>query len=386
MKHETVVVYPPAWYSGNPHVEAPDGTVVDTTGTTTRGIQEAIDYSFANDFDLHITGGEQEVDSGPIVYNCHSQLSFPPMQGKSITSGNITLNMNVNLGSDNGIVFDSVLISNVQLRGQIVYAGTGYAVEFKPRNVLPDVLAGKQVSSSSFEFCAIVVNKNYSGVGCVKFTLSEGSVSRNTFLFNEINDGDYGILVDTPASGESFLNNQVTCMNVHNTSDTAIKVGTSSTNDIYGNHWHVGVIPDSGTKGIDTFGNEDLWFATVHGVPSDGFTFNTGSRKNQAFFSRLLGTDKIVHASADYTNKVYIADTRTHKAITVGASPFIYRNVTGIPETVTVYGGTVSKILNSHDGVTFYSLCRSTDMEVHLETGMAMKVIYTVTPSIRRFC
>jgi hypothetical protein len=72
---------------------------------------------------------------------------------------------------------------------------------------------------------------------------------------------------------------------------------------------------------------------------------------------------------------------RPPSSITVGASPFVYRNTDFYPEDIIISSGTVSNIEWSRDGTTYYSL-GITSGKVRLELGEYLRVTYTTAPTM----
>src|SRR5437588_5697950 len=141
-----VVVYPPATSGGVATVFAPDGTQVSTTGTTTSGLQEAVNYANSHNFDLHIVGADEASSGsctqgcGAVVYNINSgsTLSFPAFQGRTITAGTITINCDGS-GSQPCVQFDSCMMCVVDLAASQIVAvdRCGTVLIFKPSNPVP---------------------------------------------------------------------------------------------------------------------------------------------------------------------------------------------------------------------------------------------------------
>ncbi|KQO80234.1 hypothetical protein [Rhizobium sp. Leaf262] len=128
-------------------VRLPDGTALDSTGTVTDGVQEAINFACGNGLrgsgnsDLEIIGGSEKTGNyqldGQAVFDCVGGIVFPAMQGKFIKMGAITLN--VSSGAAAGITFDSMMMVDVDMSAsQLVFAGLGNALKFKP-TVVPQI-------------------------------------------------------------------------------------------------------------------------------------------------------------------------------------------------------------------------------------------------------
>lgn len=68
--------------------------------------------------------------------------------------------------------------------------------------------------------------------------------------------------------------------------------------------------------------------------------------------------------------------------VTVGASPFIWRNERDFDVDVIVSGGTVSEVAFSRDGATFYPVAAATGATVRLNPGDSVRITYTVLPDL----
>ena len=259
----TVVVYPPATYGGVGRVFAPSGTEVSTTGTTTSGLQEAITYACTNGFDLEVVGGGDSNFSGAggVVYQVASgsTLVFPAIQGKRIKFGACTIN-GQGTTSDPVITFDSMLLCDVEMPAtQIVGATrTGHTVVFQPTNNVPIDLI-KVIVDTKVHIHTVVGTSATASKAAVKFDVSVNGINNNEFVFAEINGGDYGILVTSPAASKSFMANIVRCPHLHGSVGTNphVQVGTSSTNaaSLFNNDWQLHIHTDSAAskRGYDTW-------------------------------------------------------------------------------------------------------------------------------------
>jgi hypothetical protein len=66
----------------------------------------------------------------------------------------------------------------------------------------------------------------------------------------------------------------------------------------------------------------------------------------------------------------------------VGASPYTYQNLDMYAERAAVYGGTVSNISHSRDGVTFTQVSAATEFQMVLEPGDYLRVTYSAAPTL----
>lgn len=273
----------------------PDGSTLDVSSTTnTAGVQELIDEAVSGGYDMHITGGEESSTGGGIVYNINQSVVFPAMQGKRITSGAVTLNINSNVGANPGIVFDSTMLVDVDINGQVVYWGTGDAILFRPVNPVP-VDNMVTIVDSRFRILATVQLGNTTNNAAVNLVGDQGAITNNVFDFHEINDGDWGIIVATP--NHEVARNRFYSAHVHNQSNTSVKVGHvhnhANNAKITGNKWDVVCEPDSGKRGFDTYARNESMHLIVHptfGALQYALILESTAINNRIYSSELGGT------------------------------------------------------------------------------------------------
>lgn len=83
-----------------------------------------------------------------------------------------------------------------------------------------------------------------------------------------------------------------------------------------------------------------------------------------------------------YLTQVGRNPTNTIAAQPVGASPYTYTNEGDFDVDVVVSGGTVSAIAFTRDGLTFTTLATATNSTVRLNPGDAVRVTYSVLPTL----
>lgn len=69
-------------------------------------------------------------------------------------------------------------------------------------------------------------------------------------------------------------------------------------------------------------------------------------------------------------------------AITVGTSPFSYRNLSGFRQRVIVRGGTVSEVAWSRDNAVFTVVNTTTGVVIEVENGEYVRVTYSAAPTM----
>src|SRR5262245_56148671 len=114
------------------------GFIWDVHDSETSGIQEFFDLCDSHGCDGHIEGGTELATGGAVVYQVGHPIVISAMQGKKITTGAITINIDGEaIGSSPGITFNSMMMGEIGIYGQIVYHGTGDAVVFRPTTPVP---------------------------------------------------------------------------------------------------------------------------------------------------------------------------------------------------------------------------------------------------------
>jgi hypothetical protein len=152
---------------------------LNTQGTKTAGIQEALNEAKEKRRDVYIVGGGvKEAFQPPVVYTMKETLRVPWMQDFEFDSGQAVIQFN---GKGDAVVFDSQMSCKYKF-GLIVSSATGAVVRFAPRTKGPDNFS--VITCNTFEFGAIV------GSGSV-FT-GEGVQGGGTGL---VLDGSQGAIV-----------------------------------------------------------------------------------------------------------------------------------------------------------------------------------------------
>lgn len=363
-------------------VALPDGTFLDTTGTTTMGLQEAINYAARYAYELNVIGGaikpqiwgvgwggaiassgvqtfvgtktirittsaahnltvgtkiaiygtsgavggipqaefdaiEKTVTATPTsttfefsvtttnatssatgggasaqwqmsgqdvaIIQCTTPIVIPPIQGVKWRI-HVTLNFGGSPAAAPAISFDSVMVSDVEILGQIVVANTTYtaAIQFKPTKDLPQDPYGPVVTSSVFKFSSIIPLGN---IPCIDFDLTNASIRGCKFYAIEPNGGSYGVRVTNVQATTTFFDNLLDITGSHAHSVAAVALGTSATNgtNIQGNTIRAIAYPDAGAKGLICHGKHNSGTFCVYddeGTPTTGIEFGANSTQN----------------------------------------------------------------------------------------------------------
>ena len=279
----------------------PDGSTVSTSGTTTEGLQEAINYANNNGFDFYCAGGGIEADGTATdvgVITCTTTLNIPACQLRSMVFKCITLDFTTAVGSNPGLKFNSFMMLDFDFAGQVAYHGTGNAVEFDPVSNVPlDAMQGCVDSRIKIDTIAYIEGGTgaYPNSACVKFSRTSGAPAtlRNHFIFGEINGSGFasGTVTLIARNGISIDNNGVNgnifdIHGIHHVKEAGLLVGHStSVAAPYGNTFRIGVIEpfkaassDANTAlGIRTFGSRNDYNFSI--------TNNGGTNQNGVFGS-----------------------------------------------------------------------------------------------------
>ena len=257
-------------------LQTEDGSFLETTGTTTSGVQEFFDYCTEHQVDGYIVGGSIP-HAQQVVYQIRTPLRMHPAQGIRIDTGAITLQFMPEIGDAPGLTIDSCMMNDIRIRGLLHYMGEGYALAVKPSNPLPlDRFVGNTIVDTIVYVTSIACRD---AKGAVDF---DGSINFSRFEFNEINHGGIGIHV---TKSSSFSNNRITCKHVHGQTEASIldEAGAS-------NVWEVNVNCDGmDPLRIVTSGRDNIWFSNINSRTKPSVTLLREARGNQFFLMRLNG-------------------------------------------------------------------------------------------------
>lgn len=282
------------------------GVAIDTTGTTTSGLQEAINYAYANGLNIHAIGGMTtgvpELDYG-IMY-CSTQVVWPPLRGCTIDLQGVIIAFTAAVTGD-GMVFDSMQEVDFRLVGEITYQGNGDAVVFAPHTALPvDTTIG--IGASRIYICAIACPGG-SPDSCVHFDTTNGSIISGHYEFEELNGAaavgsppkaDYGIKVSVPSASYAFNFNTIRANAIHEVIVAGVQAGLSTTHadNITSNSYLIGQIQTNGTNadGFNTFGDSDAdvsigLIQAIGGNLKHGVYLQSSAENNTVSVGSILG-------------------------------------------------------------------------------------------------
>ncbi len=235
---------------GNGLALDPFGNRIDTSNTTTNGIQEALNYAISNNYNLHLAGSNGNLTTS--YYQCTSGIYVPPAHEFSWTSDAITINF-TSAVTAYGIEFDSQDGAHVDLKGQIVWGATGgNVILFNPVNDAPTD-ATIFITSSHFAFGQIVAQAAQAGLYLQTDTTGSQGILQSTFQTQEINGGTYGVMIPVPADGV-IENNLFIVNGMHGQATSQLNVA-SPINLAY-NRWvsaSTNIVPTGVTVGASPF-------------------------------------------------------------------------------------------------------------------------------------
>lgn len=389
---------------GNWIVFKQDGSALDTTGTTTDGLQEAIIYATTNLYNLIVHGGG---GNNAAIINCATTVAVPAVLNWHFQALGVTFNWAPGIGSNPCMTFDSALVFGVDFRGsQIVNFGTGPCVRLKPTNVVP--FDGSIAISAGTFYLGNIANvhspqSDTVAAALIEFDLTNGAILDMTIQVDELNGAGCAILVKNPTGGTpySFRGNTIVCNNVHDQSGTTyacVQVGTTTTNAVTYlngntfNLWSVQLNVAS-KVGYQVWGAGNIFNTNVFQIaPGASYAvfFGSSAEDNQIFAGQLQGaagpSSVISIGGTANRNRLYLQTSKNNLPITVGASPFTYRNQDFVHELVTIKAvGSITDIQISADDITYASIGAQQGLGQPLDPGLYVKVLYTgAAPEMRR--
>jgi len=281
--------------SGAWNVFDPWGNAINTSGTTTQGLQEAINAATINKWPLLVYG------NGTI--NASTAITIPPtFLGHIVISNEITISFGA-LGSAALIAIDSQENSVIRLLCQVVQhvGDAGPVITVVPTN--QDAVGNTVIAASVLEFFTVAPASG--GVG-VRIDPTHGSVIGNEFYVRDINGGTTGFQILNP--GDAFKvveHNKFFTGYLHGQTGRVVQVGNSSINQagIRANAWYASRIDPNGT-----FIAWEHWgrFDTIIGLAIDnetataanGLEFASGANANTVVGGSILATTPVVDSGS----------------------------------------------------------------------------------------
>lgn len=268
------------------------GVLVNTSSSTTQGLQEAINLSCSalgtQGYDLYVVGSTTTTGGGAVI-NCTTPITFPVTQNKKVRIGAVTINFQHSGSQTYAWWFDSQEELDFAIEGGQIVVGAGFTqgVLFKPTNPTPlDRITGI-FDCDQFTLGHVAVL----GASCdaIVFDLTNAGVNNNTFNVPEViclggsSNGCNGIVVHQSAT-YSFAINTLKSRHIHGFSLSSLALGTAATSLIASNIIDVACFPATGGTGIQSWGqNNDITalVSNAEGTPSVGLLLGSTSAGNK---------------------------------------------------------------------------------------------------------
>lgn len=391
-----------SWYAN-----APDGSSIDITASATDGFQEVITYAALHGYNIDVIGGTA-INGTSSVISCTVPIVVPPMQNCFFRVWGCTIDFTAAIGSSPAVTFNSLMMMNISWGAtQVVNDGSGPTIFFSPTSNLPvDV---RTVITASHIYIHSIVNihspaADVANVPLVKFDISAYPINENEFIFNELNAGGCAITVTNSPTGTTavFRGNYIRCMAVHDQTGTTlpiIQLGQTAMVDptdftCLENIWDLSIQNSVATKkAIKLFAScETIRCNVIQLISNIGVAvyFESTADLNQIIAGRLqgaAGAAGLTTFSVDGTqnqNIVLCRHPKGNSAITLTGSPFVYHNVDFTPNWITINAGTVTDVQISADGITYSSTQSTSNIFIHLDAGMYLKIVYSSAPTVRK--
>ena len=277
--------------AGNWTVTKPDGSVLNTAGTTTQGLQEAWNFAWANLYLLDIYGGGT---TGNATITCTTTVNVPTGRGNAAIAEAVTF-----IGPTAGDFFnlDSEDFTFIDFRdSEIVAPSAGAAVHYNPATNNGENFAG--FTSSIHRWGTIVVTTNLfapdpsrgTGLKISTPALGLGLANGNGLMTGmeisvvEINAGAVGWQNDNPGgAGSTNSGNDFTAY-IHAQGTTAFSDGTSAITGLsFNNTLHLRL--NSAATGLSVWGQNHLVEVQVE-AGTNGIVMNSSASKNLVLSAR----------------------------------------------------------------------------------------------------
>jgi hypothetical protein len=275
-------------------VYGPDGKLIDTTNSTTSGLQEAFNYAAAHNLDVLVFGrGVRNVDpfSQYGLFSLNAPLTVGPLDHRTYELYGGTLNYDLSTG--NALTLGDMVDSRFEYTGQVVAVLTnGDGALIKPLS------AG--VINSDIRIQHIVGQKVQYATNAV-IDPSVASIENSQFYLHEMNASYFGITVVIPSASTLFENNYILSLHIHAAAGIGLQLGQSGTNasNIESNRATIRFNSD-GVNGGASIAGLQVWGASNYvdlivlgGGISYGAKFEPGSHDNTLYYYQLQATTPI---------------------------------------------------------------------------------------------
>jgi len=357
-------------------VVAPDSTLISTAGTTTSGLQEAINYAQTNGYSLEVIGpGVTAAGAHVNRINCTTAVSIGPaaymnyiFKGCIIRWDNISGNVLTFNTLDNCTVdMDCVLQRSGGSAGQTM-------VLFNPTVDEPQ-FGGNHFQQSKVFIRHMLQFTSGSPRSMVTFAPAQDrAIINSRFEFGGIDGGGFVnncIQVDNPVTGgaglSAFNDNHISWHLLANWKDDALVIGASGvTLPLAANKWEGSIesIDATADNGIRTFGKLDTFLITSidvnAGALTNGINF-AGSEAvdNIVICPQIVATTKVVNSGARntvYTEPMEGTFTPTANGFTVVGTPtYTGRYVKRGKMVFVIIKATSTTTIASTSGTSFFN-------------------------------
>lgn len=247
----------------------PDGSALNITGSTTSGLQEAIDYGHSFGYCVVVQGGEiiGGGTNGVQRITTKTPITFPVADSGCFDSNNVDYLYDVANGADPSKDFmtkESSDIRHFKIRGQILYPGNASGFRF-----LPTLDNGENFIGGVDEDVVI------DGVACIdpitfapdpnrcasaiRITPANHAIVNSRWTISAAG-GKIGLAVDSPTAGGAFFLNQITSNAMINAGNIGVQIGSGvlAGGLIYGNQYWLQITTQGTGTAFEHWGGEGV--------------------------------------------------------------------------------------------------------------------------------
>lgn len=261
------------------------GVAINTAGTTTAGLQEAINYATTNGFNLRAIGGGTSRSADYGIMNCTTGVSFPALRDMSVFLDGVHIVFSAAV-TGTGLLFDSCMQLDFRLVGEVTYQGTGAAIKIKPTNAIP--VDTNTVCTGSRFYIGGIASTGGTPDAMLHMDVSVGSIIGNRFEVSEIVGSGavgspavaaYGLKISGQTSSTAWYSNILDIANIHDCTSACVQEGVVGTdqNQIACNIYRIGQLTPKGAnaQGWNGYGqSSQIQVGNI--APVSGSTMNYG--------------------------------------------------------------------------------------------------------------
>ena len=198
-----------------------DGSLLDVSGSTTTGLQEAFDYAAMNNLDVVVFGrGVRNADPNTSYgsYILRTTLTVGSLVDRIYRIYGVTFFYPQTGGTV--LALNDMVASDFELTGEVVGYDSDNVVRIKPETL--------GITNSVIRIQTPVATPNVDVN--VLIDPSAQTISNSEFYFHEVNQGQFGIRIDNPSPTTYFQNNFLRTVHAHETNVVAVQLGQNQTN------------------------------------------------------------------------------------------------------------------------------------------------------------